>query len=252
MTISDAKLTQYLAGELSEDEATELEAMVEADPALEARLMALDPFAEVVARAFEAVTPPPVSPAAPVAQDAGPVPVRTGWRGAAVGMVASLALVVGLGGGWWLAGQQSGTAEPWVVAVADYQVLYQPQTVAVLSPAPGEVAGQLARAGAAIGADLAGFETAPLGGSSLLRAQVLGLGDRAIIQMVYQLPDGTPLALCLTEKGSGALEQMGVQISGLTASRWQTEAHDILLIGAVSHNEIAALTEVARQLTDQI
>ena len=239
---SEATLQKYLAGELTDAEAAEIENAVEADAALEVRLLALDPLANSVADAFAAVRPP----------QATVFPRReSGWQGSMVAAVAGLALLVGLGGGWFAA-QSPDETKPWVVAVADYQVLYQPETVAVLAPAPGEVAAQLTRASAAVGSDLALFEEAELGGARLLRAQVLGLGNRPIVQMVYQLADGTPLALCLTQKGSGALEQMNFEVSGLMASRWQTEELDVLLIGATSENEIAALTGAARQLTDQI
>ncbi|MEM1236265.1 MAG: hypothetical protein AAGI10_04780 [Pseudomonadota bacterium] len=242
--VTDATLEKYLAGELSDAEVAELEAAVEADAGLEARLMALDPVAEPVAEAFAALRPTPVS-------EVAAAPAEAVWRGAMVAAVASIALLVGLAGGWWVA-QEPDAPKAWVVAVADYQVLYQPETVAVLEPGPGEVAAQLSRAGAAVGADLSVFENAEMGGAMLLRAQVLGLGDRPIVQMVYQLPGGTPLALCLTERGAGAEAQDAFAVSGLMASRWQTEDHDILLIGATSENEIAALAGAARQLTDQI
>ena len=53
MTFSDETLLAYLNGNLDETDAQEIESAVEADPELEQRLMALDPFAPVVRGVFE-------------------------------------------------------------------------------------------------------------------------------------------------------------------------------------------------------
>ena len=132
------------------------------------------------------------------------------------------------------------------MAVADYQVLYQPVTVASLSHDAAAVAEQLARSGAVLDADLSGLRDLLLEDQPLLRAQVLGLGAKPIIQMVFQLEDGTPAALCLTKAGSDAVEQMRV-ISGLASSRWQEAGLDVLLIADVDESRLERLAVDARR-----
>lgn len=236
MTYDDATLQSYLAGDLPEAEASALENALAESPELEARLMALDEVAVDVAQAFASVTPPALAQVPQPAQSAG---------FARIAASVAVALGVGLGGGWWLA-QPADEPKPWVVAVADYQVLYQPFTVASLRHDPVVVADQLARSGDVLGADISALGDLVLEDQPLLRAQVLGLGEKPIIQMVFQLEDGTPVALCLTKAGSTAVEQMGV-ISGLASSRWQEQGLDVLLIADVDQGRLESLATDARQ-----
>ncbi|MCH2076179.1 MAG: hypothetical protein MK180_04715 [Rhodobacteraceae bacterium] len=235
MTYDDATLQSYLAGDLPEAEASALEASLAESPELEALLRALDEVGGDVAQAFAAVTPPAKPHMPERAQSVGV---------ASLAACVGLALAVGVGVGWWLA-QPDAAPAPWVVAVADYQVLYQPVTVASLSHDPAVIAEQLARSGDVLETDLSGLGDLLLEDQPLLRAQVLGLGDRPIIQMVFQLEDGTPAALCLTRAGSGAVEQMGV-ISGLASSRWQEQGLDVLLIADVDESRLQSLAVDAR------
>ncbi|MEM9972482.1 MAG: hypothetical protein AAF762_15495, partial [Pseudomonadota bacterium] len=84
--ISDAELKAYLDGALPEDRTAAVEAALN-DPAMDARLRALDPMAGPVAEAFAAVRPP--------ARPAVEAP-RVPWAA----LAASVALVAGIGIGW--------------------------------------------------------------------------------------------------------------------------------------------------------
>ncbi|MEO0487445.1 MAG: hypothetical protein AAF092_16185 [Pseudomonadota bacterium] len=241
--ITDAQINEYMAGTASEALASQIEAEAAADEVLQSRLVAADPFTGKVAGAFGHLRPPQMPKI---------TPRKSNWHTSHVAAITVFALTIGMTGGLFLSRDAGSTTKSWVSAVADYQLLYQPATVSVLSPEAGELYVQLRRAGDFIGADLERIANTDLEGATLLRAQVLGLGGRPIIQMVYQLADGTPLALCVTRRGADAQPSLGFTISDLSASRWQTADHDFVLISDMPLRELAPLSRLARDLTEAI
>ena len=241
---SDEGLLAYLDGTLDPAESEALERAVEADPELEARLMALDGVAPIVAESFQGLGAQARMPSHLGARR------QVNWGLTLV--AASVALVVGLGLGRLSTAAQTPS---WTEAVASYQALYVADTIAPLEgTTPDALAAQLDRSGAMIDAALTGLLNMPLEGAELRRAQVLALGDAPIIQIVFEAANGTPLALCILERSSGgvARARTAFELQGMEASYWQTERHEVLLIGRVGEAAMRALTASAQKFTADI
>lgn len=178
----DGRLVALLDGALPEAEAATLRAEIAADPALQARLNALDvDLSDLGAEADLAMS------------DAPPMPTTGAARGSLVGLAiaASLALALVLGG--VLIGARSDGSEDWRDFAAAYHLLYRPDTLA----APMQGDGGVAMVSEALGRDLS--ELAELEGLDFRRAQILGWQGETLIQFAYLDASGQPVAVCVME-----------------------------------------------------
>lgn len=247
---SDQDLRTYLAGEAEDAAASRIEAALGSDPDLERRLMALDAVAEPVRAAFVTLPDPArltgldaaiSASGACAAGDGGATP----WRRIAAGVAVGLAL----GAGGALLG--TGGAEPsrdWRGMVAVYQALYTEETIAPITVDRAALETQLAQAEAALGSPIPRAALGAPDGLTLLRAQVLGLDGRAIVQIVYRDAAGAPIALCLTRNrdGDGASTLSSGVREGLASAAWSDESHAFILIGGEDVARIHGLAATVR------
>lgn len=253
MTYSDDMLRAYLLGEATQDVCDGIEQAVETDADLEARLMALDPFATLVADAFES------APAdARLAEtetllaemQTAPVASNVTWfRPSLAGLAVAAAGVAG----FFIA---TATIQPepspeltWRQQAALYQALYVPETIANLDGSEAVVAEQIARAEGVLSTTLDQNGLSELQGLELKRAQVLAFGDKPLIQIAYAGPNGVPFALCIFRRGADKPDQAvsSAVLSGMAAANWAQGEFAYMLIGGTDNGFVE---RAAQQLTD--
>ena len=227
MKFSDNRLLAYLEGSLGESEARAIEDAVADDPALESRLMALDPFAAAVQQAFEGV------PAeAPQVELPTPVAMRStsggAWRLMAV--AASVGVLAVSATFWATRPSELG----WAAQAAIYQSLYVPETIASLDDSPEALDAQFARAEAQLGRSLNREVLEDLPGLDLKRAQLLSFKGKPLVQIVFADAQGQPFAFCIIRQGDGAPAKdvnMAV-LSGLSTATWAGDGYGYMLLGS--------------------
>ena len=233
LDISDETLTAFLDAELPADEQASIAARLEADPALAARLAALEAPLDRLRVGMDrlaSLAPPPPSQSLP-SQSLRLQPQRK----RAGAMAAVLLLGLGLGAAGMAVLNSQTTRGDWQDYAAAYHLLYRAETLRGIVPQTDFTA-----MSDAIGLDLAAFATASE--LPILRAQILGYGDAPIVQLAY-LRDGTPYAFCITLADGPARAMTQAEREGLATASWSDGAHDFLLIGgagAVSVAEDAA------------
>ncbi|CUJ98255.1 putative transmembrane transcriptional regulator (anti-sigma factor) [Ruegeria denitrificans] len=234
MKFSDETLMAYLEGKLDEAEIRAIESAVEADPALEQRLMALDPFAPVVQAVFEHV--PAEAPQVDLPQPMAPAtPAGGGLRLLAV---AAAVAVVAVSATFWAT-----RPEPlgWAQQAAIYQSLYVPDTIASLDNSAQTLDAQFAQAEAQLGRSLNREELEALPGMELKRAQVLSFKGKPLIQVVFADAQGQPFAFCVIRQGEGAPNKDVTQavLSGLATATWAQDGYGYMLIGSDEQTDLS-------------
>ncbi len=235
-TFTDEELTAYLDGE--------------ADAALSARIDAVRDTPEVSAR-LDALSVPmgqlktagdrllEDAPAMPVLSEAnaGPAQRNTmGWiAAAAVGALAGVTFALF---------SQTAEKRDWVAQVASYQALYVADTL-TLAPQSRSVADSvIADFAKTTGLNMA--EATALEGATFARAQVLGVDDAPLLQMVFALPDGTPIALCVMPLDEGAAAPVSDTAEGLALTRWNEGGFAFVVIGGEQTATTVDLADEAR------
>lgn len=229
--VSDETLTAFLDGELSAEESADLEVALAAQPALAQRLAQLDVVKDDIATAFDQILPSaPAMPerlaASPSAKSAPPF----------VALAAALALgaIIGFGATF---GTSSPSSPDWKVAIANYQVLYVPET---LTSATGQdQVERLETFSGRIGVPLA--EATNIDGLSFRRVQMLGFESAPLVQMAYVAPDGAPIAFCITEVDEADYAPKAENLSGLAAAHWVQDGIGYLIIGGDDLNFVDGL-----------
>ncbi|MFY2825375.1 hypothetical protein [Ruegeria sp. MALMAid1280] len=241
MKFSDETLTAYLEGKLEEAEARAIESAVEADPELEQRLMALDPFAPVVQAVFERV--PAETPAVDLPAPAAVVPVQPAGVGLRLLAVAASVAIVAVSATYWAT-----RPEPlgWAAQAAIYQSLYTPVTVASLDSSPQALDEQFAMAEEQLGRSLNRAVLEALPGGELKRAQILSFKGKPLVQVVFADEQGQPFAFCVIRQGEGAPTRDLKQavLSGLATATWAQDGYGYMLIGARDQTDLAGQLDV--------
>jgi hypothetical protein len=240
MTFTDQMLQDFLAGTADAATTAAIENAVETDVALQLKLAALDPFAAPIKDAFDTLA------LGTVTQVEMPTPaVVPSWNFGAI--AASLVIGLGLGAAGvfgWMQPEKS----DWRMEVADYQVLYVPETIAHLSSSPEGLTAQFGRAGAAIGLDFPGDELSNVDGLTLKRAQVLGHDGDPLIQIVFQDKSGSAIALCLIAKSGTETQPRFTERRSMVSVDWDSSDHAFLLIGNASEADAARWADNLRQI----
>lgn len=235
MTFSDEILQAYLDGTLDGETCKALEAAVEADPALEHRLITLDPFGPALKEIFEPL--PGEDRLGPLAD---PPKIETGQASPKyrpLALVAALAGLAAFGLTFWLTRPD---ALNWREQVAIYQALYSPETISQLDTAPDVLDAQFARAEAKLGRSLQREKLAELPGLELKRAQILSLGGTPLVQIVFADPEGLPIAFCILQ-GDALPGEKGVTretLSGLATAHWGDGEYGYMLVGGNSDADL--------------
>ncbi|GFE50223.1 membrane protein [Roseobacter cerasinus] len=231
---SDAELVAFLDGEAEFAPVAEITAALARDPALQQRLDALAIDRAALRRSFAMVEPEPgVMPDLAIAPVGARAPI---WH---LATAASLALMIGVGAGAWMA-----QPEPpgWAEYVAAYQALYSEATLAHVAPDDMTQQVELARVAAAIGKDIALAQLQTVPEAHYKRAQVLSFDGRPLVQLAFTTPAGTPIALCIIRSDSpDAPAPQMTRMEGLSAARWLRDGYDYLLIGGTDSDMVSRM-----------
>ncbi len=244
---SDEELTAYLDGELPPAEAARLEALLETDAELAARLEFLSRASLPFAQAFD-----PLLAQAPkteleailarlsAAPAAAPAPSRRRFLGAlaaclVAGVIADRAFI-------GLSRQLAATDESseWRATVADYIALYTPETLAGPVPSLASQADQLSAVEARLGLRLSP-EAIALQGVDFKRALLLQYDDQPLAQLAYLDPETGPLALCIVRSEDGARGPDVESRKGMNVVYWSDKTHAFMLIGHAPLERMKAL-----------
>ncbi len=215
---SDDVLRQYLANQAPPEVAARIEEALAADPALEDRLMALDDLAPVLRAGLDLLPDPQIDTRVLAA------PPSRGWMRLAASFAAGAVLAGALA---W--GLRPDTPD-WRMAVASYQALYAPATIAALEITPDKLQAQMARAESQIGASDLYDLTQGLEGLTPLRVQTLAYKDKPLIQIVFATDTGAPVALCVLASTKDRAPDAMLR-EGLASMSFATDDHHWLLIG---------------------
>ena len=235
---SDEELTAYLDGELPPAEAARLEALLETDADLAARLVFLSRASLPFTHAFD-----PLLSQAPKAEleailsrlSAKPSAANPGRRRFLGTLVACLvAGVIADRAFIGLSRQLAADDEnsEWRATVADYIALYTPETLAGPVPSLAAQAGQLSAVEARLGLSLSP-EAIALPGVDFKRALLLQYDDQPLAQLAYLDPETGPLALCIVRSDDGAKPPDVEARKGMNVVYWSDKTHAFMLIGHV-------------------
>ncbi|MEL6683889.1 MAG: hypothetical protein AAFN63_10795 [Pseudomonadota bacterium] len=237
--ISDETLTAFLDGALGPKEQAEFETALADSPDLQDRLARLDAPLAPLRQGFDALLDQ--SPAMPSHLHAAK-PEGMAWRQ----LAAVLVLGVGLGAGAiWM--HDRNAAPDWKLAVAQYQVLYVPQTLAIPAPDDATRQQQLSVVSDAIGVDLSPAGVAS--GLNFRRAQQLGFEGAPLIQIAYLSEDNQPFAFCVTEVDAADSAPSATVLAGLAGAHWVEDGKGYLIIGG---DDLGRVTALAGELRSQL
>ena len=145
LDVTDETLTAYLDGELSEPERAEVEEALATDPTLSERLHDLEIPLQEMRGAFDQLLSN-----APELPEVAP-PARRGFS--AVALIAAVFVGAAVSGVFGVM-QQSDPLSDWKMAVANYQVLYVPETIAVSAPSAEATVERLEQLSEVLGRDM--------------------------------------------------------------------------------------------------
>jgi anti-sigma factor RsiW len=254
--LSDAALTGYLDGELSDDERARIEDALRRDPLARDRLAALQHGGQVIRGALDtmldAVPEDRLTTmlSSAVAQSHRPVavPTRAPVSRIVLALAACLLLVIG-GAIGFLAGQAGErgalpASERWLQAVAQQVSLYGPASLADVSLTPTDAQRRLATLSASLDLSLQPGAVA-LPGLTLRRVDLLQIAGRPLGQLLYDGSTTGPVALCITaEPGESDAAQVSRSIAGMNLVYWNSGGHGFVLVGAAPAAKIEQLSQI--------
>ncbi|MEO0991698.1 MAG: zf-HC2 domain-containing protein [Pseudomonadota bacterium] len=239
-TVSDEMLTAYLDGELSDLEQSKIEMALDGDPALRARLDALEIPDDLLKSAFDNALS--AAPAVPEFE------IQRNTRGmkAPLGIAAALALGLVVGG--FLATDSGDeTGSDWKLAVANYQALYVHETLAATDLDADAAEQTLERLSAQVGRDLS--ELGIVDGLDFRRAQLLGFEDAPLVQAAYLSDDQLPFAICVMPVETSDYRPRSEHLSGLAAAHWVEDGFGFLVIGG---NSLSVVSDIAEDVSERL
>jgi anti-sigma factor RsiW len=248
VSITDEELVAYLDGAIHPVRRSAIDATLANDRSLGIRLANLDIDKDALRTAFDAV-----AAAAPTdrlrAQFDGPfAPKRrqrgnARWAGIAAALVMAAALGYGIGSGHFV-----GSAKNWHVAIADYQSLYTPETLATIAGDPAKQRRDVADIAKKLGLPIT-FEALQVPGLDFKRVQLLSFEGRPLVQFAYLDPAGIPIAFCATRSGDRDSPIRTGRFHGLDAAFWNSNGYGFIVIGA---SQAETLRKAAALLAQQI
>lgn len=238
LDVTDETLTAYLDGELSEPERAEVEEALATDPTLSERLHDLEIPLQEMRGAFDQLLSN-----APELPEVAP-PARRGFS--AVALIAAVFVGAAVSGVFGVM-QQSDPLSDWKMAVANYQVLYVPETIAVSAPSAEATVERLEQLSEVLGRDLTAAQSAE--GLEFRRGQILGLDNTPLIQLAYAGDNDRPFALCITRVDEGAYAPTSEKLAGLAAAHWVEDGYGYLIIGG---DDLGFVQGIAQSLHGQI
>lgn len=251
MTDLSMKLSAYLDGELPPEQTAEIAALLETDPAVQAEMEALITSQILAERHFEDQLQHPVSldlikqiKSTPEPRPTALPAARPIWGALAAGLL--LFAIGGAGGYLYRANTAPVETAGWLADIADYHAVYAGQTRHLVEVGADEAAHIETWLGNTIEAsfsipDLSEFGLTFEGG------RLLVANGKPVAQLMYRMPDGTVVALCLQRTASpneGAPTFAEQTIDGFDFVTWRGAEADYVVIGPTGQpnlTDIAAL-----------
>ncbi len=240
---SDELLVAYLDGELDADEHKLIADQVHADPAIAARLHALQCADLPFKAAFDGVLDQaPTERLHAMLNALPPTEIAPLSRRRFLAVAAGFALAGVVADRLFMAWPRAESGQGWRASVAEYMALYTPQTLENLSADRASHVAQLRSVGTQLGLPLSP-EAVNLPGAEFRRAQLLDYDGVLIGQLTYLDPRHGPLALCITTSKKGSANVATEQRRGMNVVYWANTSHGFMLIG---RNPFEALQIMAR------
>ena len=253
---SDETLTAYLDGELDARAAEALRQRLSREPLLAARLAELEMDLDELRAGYQRVgddAPLEVLKQA-ISADAAPAglpdktpaaaqPTRRGMMMAACLACLALGAAAGAGGLYLLPEQKS-----WREAVAEYQILYAPETLTWSQTPAEEIAATLRRISRRIGLKLSPQDL-DVAEAEFRRGQLLDFNGQPLVQLAYLRNSQVPVAFCMTRDGAPDRGLATEQREGLPIVHWSKQGVSFMVIGQVPEAELMAM---ARTLASKI
>jgi len=255
----EALLIRYADNCASSSERSDVENLLEHDPAAKEFLQQLATTDLPYAEAFERLLPKnpesvPQKVLDAIDEKTVPVPARRLAGSAAM----ALMLVCGGLAGWagstaWQSSQTmsatTATQTPeWVRLVADYHSLYVRETLTASPRESQEQASErlslLAKREIEV-PSLDGFDM------QFRRSQMLAIGDKPLIQLTYLPTHDKPVAICLLERSVATGRTTPELIAGKHAAmnyvHWQDAGHEIVVVGEASADLLGEIAQSVQQ-----
>ena len=235
--ISDVELTAYLDGQATPELSAQIDAALQTDPALPARLEALTIPMAGLKDAFD--LPQLNAPDMPEIEH-----ISTRSLSTRILVPAALAASFALG---VFVNSATKSAPDWVEQVALYQTLYVTETLS--GPVQDSDLTQVAFTRAKEGLGLK-FDAAPaIDGMTFKRAQMLAIDGAPLVQIAYLDDAGQPWALCITKAVEANAPVSASSFHDLATASWVKDGLGYVLVGGSDTTRVTALAE---SLTDRL
>lgn len=255
MTDLSEKLSAYIDGELTDQDAAELEAILVRDPEVQAELDALiaaDSFAQ---EKFEAEldAPVPFALAQQIkAAELEPLPAnqstairRPIWASIAAGL--AIFFVGGIGGYALNDRVQPEQAPAWLTQIADYHGVYEAQNRHLVEVGADEADHIETWLGNTVGAQFS-IPDLTSHGLTFEGGRLVVAAGKPVAQLMYRTADGTVVALCLqkSDKDPKVPPTFNERsINGFDFVSWSSDGADYVVIGPQDTSELIDIAETA-------
>ena len=252
--VTDEMLTAFLDGEVDTATSECISDLVRKDPALAARLEALQIPMEAIRSAFElAAKATPTDELAAVFDGPAPShgdedqPLRHRWGRQFAVAASILALAVGVWAGRMTIGPVSD--QDWRVAVAEYQALYSRDTLSVIDAGAADNDDTVRWVAEKVGAPIEPHILVNLDRLTFKRAQILRWQDAPLAQFAFLSDRNEPIAFCATPTSDADRPTESNLFKGLASSSWVEDGVAYMVIGG---RDQGFVTDLAERLSQQL
>lgn len=255
MTDLSEKLSAYIDGELGREDASELEALIARDAAVQAELDALIEADTLAQEQFDEGLNAPIPFAlvqqikaaelepAPAAQS--PVPQRPIWGTLAAGL--ALFMMGGLGGYALKTPAQPEGPPVWLAQIADYHAVYAAQSRHLVEVGAEEADHIEAWLGRTTGAQFAIPDLTPHG-LTFEGGRLVVAAGKPVAQLMYRMADGTVVALCLQRSSKDpsvdpAFHERSIENFDFVS--WTANGADYVVIGPQGNTDLIEIATTA-------
>lgn len=247
--LDETTLLAYVDGQLAPDEMRRVEAALQTDPSARAMVDKLRQTPGNLRDVFDRALNRPLPPTLATDILRHPLGRRAILRIRLTNAVVVATLLFGLGLwiGAWLdtTGRSAVAAEPWVVAVAEYQALYGRATVNQGDANGAALHDTAARLTQGFGQAVA-IPDLRAHGLAFKRGQLLEFAGQPLVQLVYLPERGKPIAYCLLGTHQPDLAPATGNAKGLHYVHWRTGGVAYLLIGDTTAADLEKLATATR------
>lgn len=241
---NDEDLSAFLDGEATPELQSQIEAELETNPDLVAKLQNLAMADDKIRAGFDAILRD--APALPDSLRSSEAPKSASKFGFGAGAISGLIAASVLFAAVSFFSKAPQSNPDWTEYVAAYQALYVPATVASADFTSEKARQQIDALDGEIGIDLSSLP--PLQGLELRRAQLLGFEGRPLLQIVFSDPAGAPVALCIIASETDLhMTEVAKTMEGMESVFWTNAEHEFLLIGSDDQSQLIKASSVIRK-----